>query len=107
MKAISKAPSHLSGSAREWFDSVMAAFVLEPHHIRLLILAAEAWDRGQQARAIIAKDGPCIKDRFGFLKSHPMIAVERDSRIGFARLLRELNLDLNMPQAGPGKPPGD
>lgn len=105
MKSLSEAPSHLSKSAREWFDSVMNRFVLEPHHGRLLTLAAEAWDRCQQARAIIAKDGPCILDRFKIPRAHPMCAVERDSRIGFARLLRELNLDLNPPQAGPGGPP--
>lgn len=66
---------------------------LDPHHVRLLTLAAEAWDRGQQAREIVDRNGMTFADRLGQPKPRPEVAIERDARISFARLLRELALD--------------
>jgi len=88
-----KPPTHLMAPTRKWFASVLDEFDLEPHHVRLLTLAAEAWDRGQAAREFIDANGATYTDRFGQPKPRPEIAIERDSRIGFARLLRELALD--------------
>lgn len=73
--------------------SVVTDYDLEPHHERVLTLAAEAWDRASEAREVLAAEGTYVTDRFGQRKAHPAVAVERDSRIGFARLLRELDLD--------------
>ena len=95
------APDHLSDDAAEWWCTVNREFQLEPHHIRLLTLACEAWDRGQGAREILDAEGLVYEDRFGAPKARPEVAVERDSRIAFARLLRELDLDLD----GPTEPP--
>jgi phage terminase small subunit len=89
----SGAPRHLSRTSRTWYRTVLADFDLEPHHIRLLQLAAEAWDRGQEARQLLAESGAVIADRFGVPRAHPAVAIERDSRIAFARLIRELDLD--------------
>jgi hypothetical protein len=74
---------------------VVEEFELEEHHVKLLTLAAEAWDRGQQARAVLDAEGISYVDRFGAPRSRPEVAVERDSRIAFARLLRELDLDVD------------
>ena len=79
----------------------MENFEMEPHHMRLLTLAAETWDRAQSARAVIAKRGPFYDDRFGAPKAHPAVAVERDAKVLFARLLRELRLDLDAPESRP------
>lgn len=88
-----KPPAHLQPATAAWWLSVTDDFDLDPHHIRLLTLAAEAWDRGQQAREVIDRDGMTYLDRFGCPKPRPEVAIERDSRIGFARLLRELALE--------------
>jgi phage terminase small subunit len=96
-----KPPGHLRVATRRWFASVVADFDLEPHHRRLLTLAAEAWDRGQAAREIVDRDGMTYDDRFGQPKARPEIAIERDSRIGFARLIRELGLDVEPPPEAP------
>jgi phage terminase small subunit len=89
----SKPPAHLGRATAQWWRSVNDDFELDPHHIRLLTLAAEAWDRGQAAREIVEREGMTFQDRFGCPKPRPEVAIERDSRIGFARLLRELALD--------------
>jgi len=89
------APTHLSDDAAEWWQTVNEAYDLEPHHVHLLTLACEAWDRGQGARQILDAEGLTYLDRFDAPKARPEVAVERDSRIAFARLLRELDLDLD------------
>ena len=96
-----KAPAHLAPETRKWFTEVVTTYQLEPHHIRLLQLAGEAWDRCQQAREAIARDG-LIALTTG--KAHPAVAIERDSRLAFARLIRELNLDAE-PPASWSRPP--
>ena len=86
------APVHLSASTRRWWSSIAAEFAMESHHLRLLTLAGEAWDWGQQAREIIATEGPVYRDRFGAPRAHPAVAIERDARVAFCRCLRELEL---------------
>jgi P27 family predicted phage terminase small subunit len=92
-----KAPRHLRKSTRAWFESVVTEWRLESHHVHLLQLAAESWDRCQQAREVIAREGLTTPTREGGHKLHPAVRVESDSRIAFARLLRELDLDLDPP----------
>jgi len=100
-----RAPAHLRESTRHWWRQVAAAYVLEGHHLKLLTLAAEAWDRRHQAREVIDREGLTYLDRFDCPRARPEVAVERDSRLAFARLLRELDLDVE-PPASPSRPPG-
>ncbi|MEP7241745.1 MAG: P27 family phage terminase small subunit [Devosia sp.] len=93
-------PSHLKTKTADWWRSVHEDYTLEPHHTRLLTLAAEAWDRCQQAREEVGRDGITVKTSDGGLKAHPAIAIERDARLAFARLVRELDLDVDPPVAG-------
>jgi hypothetical protein len=88
------APQHLSAPVRAWFAGVVADYELEPHHRRLLTLAAETWDRGEQARLALVEHGLVFTDRYGCPHPRPEVAIERDCRIGFARLIRELDLDI-------------
>jgi phage terminase small subunit len=92
-----KAPSHLRPATQRWFTEMSGLYELEPQGIELLTLAASALDRAEQARARIAKDGAYLAGRYG-LRAHPAIAVERDSRLAFARLVRELQLDQQAPE---------
>ena len=70
MKAKSqKAPAHLSDSTRDWWRSVVREYQLEPHHMRLLQAAAECWDRLQQARELLQRDGLVIEGREGGMRT--------------------------------------
>lgn len=90
-------PAHLAPETADWWRTVLAGFDLEAHHLRLLRLACEAWDRTQQAREILDRDGLTISTADGGMKAHPAVAIERDSRLAFARLVRELDLDTEAP----------
>lgn len=92
-KPAFKAPKHLETATQKWVKSVLDDFDLDEHHHKLLVLAAESWDRAVAARKVIDADGMTFTDRFGQPKARPEIGIERDSRISFARLLRELALD--------------
>lgn len=94
-----RTPGHLKTTTKAWFAAVLAEYALEPHHVRLLTLAAEAWDRCCAARQILDRDGLTYLDRFDAPRARPEIAIERDSRIAFARLIRELGLDVSEPEA--------
>ena len=104
-KPKSKVPKHLTAETAEWWIGVIAEYEMEPHHVRLLTLATEAWDRCQQARGILAKKGLTYEDRFSQPVARPEVAIERDSRTAFARLLRELDLDSVIPREA-SRPPG-
>lgn len=73
--------------------------------MRLLTLAGESWDRCCQAREALTIHGLTFEDRFGCPRSRPEIAIERDSRLAFVRLVRELDLDIESPPGTP-RPPG-
>ena len=70
---------------------------LEPHHVRLLTLAYEAYDSAQEARETLEREGKTYIDRSDQPKPRPEVAIQRDSAIGFARMLRELDLDISGP----------
>jgi len=98
------APVHLRPETAAWWVLVVEEFGLEQHHLKLLRLACEAWDRGQSAREVLEKDGLTFTDRWSQPKARPEVAIERDARIGFARLLRELGLDIAPPAEAPRPP---
>lgn len=98
------APAHLAPSTAAWWVQVHEDYVLEPHHTRLLTLAGEAWDRTQTARTVLDREGLTYTDRFDAPRARPEVNIERDSRIAFARLVRELDLDLEPPASG-SRPP--
>lgn len=87
-------PKDLSRATREWWKQITDGWeVDEPHHLRLLEAAARAWDRAEEARAQLKADGLTTTDRYGGVRAHPLLAVERDARTQFIRAVRELRLD--------------
>jgi P27 family predicted phage terminase small subunit len=90
-----KPPVHLSAAAKAVWRSVAEDYDLasEPHALLVLSAGLEAHDRKEQARKELARDGLSVATESGSLKSHPAIAVERDSRLAMVRCFRELSLD--------------
>jgi phage terminase small subunit len=68
-------PKHLRAATKTWFSDVCQQYELEPHHIRLLTLACNAWDRCEQAREILAKDSMTYLDRWGAPRARPEVAI--------------------------------
>ena len=89
-----KAPPHLAAETRKWFTEVVTTYQLEPHHFRLFSLpprlGTAARKRGEQLPATASS-------ALTTGRAHPAVAIERDSRLAFARLLRELDLDTEPP----------
>jgi P27 family predicted phage terminase small subunit len=86
-------PKFLKAESRAWWLSIVQTYELEDHHIRLLTLAAGAWDRAEQARLALLKKGITYDDHNGNPRQRPEIMIERDARILFARLVKQLGLD--------------
>jgi phage terminase small subunit len=99
MKKFDKdTPAGLSLTAAAWWHSVTSNYALEDHHKKILECACRAWDRAAQAAALVDAEGLVTYDRFQQAKVHPACLVERDNRALFARLVRELGLDLDSPE---------
>ncbi len=97
MKTKDRPPNHLSGDSKKWWLEVIGGYELEEHHRKLLTGCCEALDRAAEARRAVARDGAYQKNRFNDLVKHPGVGVERDAMTTFARLLRELDLDVEPP----------
>ena len=99
--------AHLSGPSRSFYRSQCRKFALAEHHRRLLLAACGAADRAEEARVGLAAAGSLIvEDRHGQQKAHPLLAVERDNRVLFARLLREIGLSADDTDSRPPRPSG-
>jgi P27 family predicted phage terminase small subunit len=98
-------PAHLSPSAAEWWRSTCEMYVLQEHHLRLLQLACEAWDEAQKARQQLAEEGLTVPGRKSGIRPHPCIAIEHSARLTVARLIRELDLDVEPPASDRVGPP--
>jgi len=100
-----KAPRHLSADMTTWWRVLTRQYQFRPQHLRVLACAAEAWDRKEQARELLAAGGLTVTNRQGELRPHPAVAIERDARIAFVRAVRELSLaDDDLP-ADASRPP--
>lgn len=98
-------PPHLSPDSADWWREVTRDYELCGHHLHLLRLACEALDRAAQARQALHDHGAVtFIDPKGTIRAHPAVAIERDARIGFARLVRELDLDGGAASEAPRPP---
>jgi len=85
-------PKGLRSETAEWWREITRDYVLETTHLKLLTLACRAWDRVSTAREALAKHGLSFEDKHGVARPRPEVAIERNSAILFARLVRELRL---------------
>ena len=84
------APVVLTGERMKLWNDVRSRFDLEPASETILRNAVEALERAAQAAEIVAADGAVFRDRFGAVRAHPAVAIERDFRGLAARQLEKL-----------------
>lgn len=103
----SKPPKRLSREAQGWWLRLQGEYGIEDEAGRLLLMTAmEAFDRMRLAQNAVKRKGATFEDRFGQLRAHPLLSVERDARAQMLAALKALNLDLEPLRDGPGRPPG-
>lgn len=91
-------PDHLTERAQKLWADTVDAFSLASHQLELLRRLCEASDRADEARELLAADGLTVVDRYGQVKPHPAVNIERDARLAEARLIRELALEPGEPE---------
>lgn len=94
-------PKNLGISAKKLWFSTVTNFQLEQHHLVTLEQACRCLDRIEEAKKAIDRDGAYIVNRSGGLREHPGHKVEQGNRIIFARLIRELQLDVGEVESRP------
>ena len=87
-------PEHLSEASQAWWREVIDGYDLAGHDLKLLELACGAYDRATEARAVIEREGITFETKSGDVKTHPAVLIENQARTSFARLVREMGLDL-------------
>lgn len=97
-RGIPKPPAHLGDASKAFWRIVVRQYELEAHHLRLLQIGCESWDRALEAREAVSASGPYFTDR-GNVKPHPGIAVEQQARKQFIAALREIGLDVKAPES--------
>ena len=92
-KSSPKPPPHLSPDGKGLWRRLYDDYSLDDAAGLLLLQSVcEAFDRLQEARAILAKEGPVMRDRWGQAKRHPAADLERDARTQMHSALRLLRL---------------
>lgn len=99
-------PKHLAAAGRRLWRAVGGEYEIAPHQVEVLRQAAEAADRCEEARLAIAEHGTTFVDRWGQPRARPEVAIEANSRLAVARLLRELALDPGESDARPPRAGG-
>jgi phage terminase small subunit len=85
-------PAHLSKQMTEFWNSTVELKNLQPYQILILGKACEAFDRAEQARRILKREGLTYEDRFKQPRSRPEVAIERDAKALFAKLLDQMHI---------------
>jgi P27 family predicted phage terminase small subunit len=86
-------PKHLSVAAKRLWKAITTGYEIDEPAAMVLQATLEAYDRREQARAAIEREGAVQTDRFGFRKPHPSVAIERDAAITMMRGFRLLGFD--------------
>ncbi|HEV2546032.1 MAG TPA: P27 family phage terminase small subunit [Stellaceae bacterium] len=86
-------PTHLSPRSKTLWNDLVPRRARSPERLTLLQLALEQLDRADAARADIERDGPTFRTKkTGTIHAHPALAIERQARMTFVRLWKQLDL---------------
>ena len=89
-------------SGRKFFKKVQLEYVFEEtHDIERLAQAASCLDEISLAEQVLEKDGRFFTTKSGIVREHPALKAIRDFRTLFVRIVRELALDIDVPESRP------
>ena len=97
---VSAPPAHLSQATKAWFSYVARTWAVDEHHVRLLVMACDAWELAEGAREALARDGLTVPMADGGMKAHPLLGVAAAARGQFSSLIAQLDLDAVAPKGG-------
>lgn len=83
---------HLLPETQTWIANTQRDYTVDPHNLMLLVLAGEAWDTSREAEITLRREGLVVAGREGGSRPHPCVAISRDARTAFARILAQLGL---------------
>lgn len=99
------APASLDEAGKRFWNETLAVYDLaDPHHLRLLENCCLQLDRAAVARDTIATEGITCENRFGEVREHPAVHIERAAAQLFRQTVRELGLDLEDAPIAPRGP---
>jgi len=96
-------PKSLKTQGRKFYQKVLVecADLREIHDLERLKMAGKCLDDIAEAEKQIKKDGRYVLDRYNQTKEHCAQKTIRENRIIFCRIIRELGLDLEVPEPRP------
>src|SRR5262245_21296639 len=81
---LAPVPAGLSREGGEIWDQLIREYdIHDAAGFHVLRVGLEAHDRMRQAQTTIDREGASVKDRWGQVRAHPLLAVERDARHTF------------------------
>ena len=99
--AMLKPPPGLSKDARAIWRTIIDGWEIDDQIAVVLGVALQAYDRMQQARIMLKKEGLIItSERSGVSHAHPAIGIEATARQQFLTAWRNLGFDVVPPVAG-------
>ena len=105
-----RVPTDLSAPAKRVWKQLNSVWVFEADQLLILWDALKAWDRANEAAAILKKDGLMLESQTskGIVKQfrHPCAAIEKEARASFQAAMRLLGLSISEATAPQGRPPG-
>jgi hypothetical protein len=88
-------PAHLAETEQALFRKITSEFEInDSGAISVLTVAMEAHQRMREAREEVASEGTTFLDRFGQMRPHPAVGIERSARNDYLRAMRVLNLKI-------------
>lgn len=97
---IPRTPTGLKAPGKQFWRKVLSEYQLEESHdLERLAQACGCLDQISECEKIVEAEGRFILDRFQQTKEHPASKAVRDNKILFCRILRELALDIAVPDS--------
>lgn len=95
---IPKAPAGLKTPGRVFWRKVLSEFRLEESHdLQRLEMACRTLDNLKEAEDRVKTDGMFTTNRYNSVVEHPALKSIKDFRMLFIKIVREMNLDVSLP----------